>query len=141
VSTKSTLTINPHPDEVDDVRWVKPFELIEMFDDSSLLFSPWFRIIAGGASPGGLGGSTMNKGMTGIPGGGAFSIISPPQTLTHIMADISGIIRPPLASSAPHRTYAPTAPPSLSPKWTRKQNPQQQILQSPFMLDQVMHIL
>ncbi|EED96177.1 isopentenyl-dephosphate delta-isomerase-like protein, partial [Thalassiosira pseudonana CCMP1335] len=46
VSTKSTLTINPHPDEVDDVRWVKPFELIEMFDDSSLLFSPWFRIIA-----------------------------------------------------------------------------------------------
>lgn len=40
MSTKSTLTINPHPDEVDDVRWVKPFELIEMFDDSSLLFSP-----------------------------------------------------------------------------------------------------
>ena len=28
----------------------------------------------GGASPGGLGGSTMNKGMTGIPGGGAFSM-------------------------------------------------------------------
>lgn len=45
VKNKSELTVKPHPDEVDDVKWVTPKVLAEMMDDSSLLFSPWFRII------------------------------------------------------------------------------------------------
>lgn len=39
------LTIKGHPDEVDDVKWVTQSELVSMMDDSSLLFSPWFRLI------------------------------------------------------------------------------------------------
>ena len=46
VSSKSDLTLAPNPEEVDDVRWVRRAELLDMFDDKSLLFSPWFRIIA-----------------------------------------------------------------------------------------------
>lgn len=37
--------MKPHPDEVDAVQWVSQKELLTMFDDSSLLFSPWFRLI------------------------------------------------------------------------------------------------
>uniref|UniRef100_A0A7S4T082 Nudix hydrolase domain-containing protein n=1 Tax=Ditylum brightwellii TaxID=49249 RepID=A0A7S4T082_9STRA len=46
VESKDQLTIEPHPDEVDDVCWVTKQKLLAMFDDKSLLFSPWFRIIA-----------------------------------------------------------------------------------------------
>jgi len=46
VPSKDAITLNPHPDEVDDYRWVSQAELLEMFADKSLLFSPWFRIIA-----------------------------------------------------------------------------------------------
>eukprot|EP00980_Cylindrotheca_fusiformis_P014798 scaffold4026_cov117-Cylindrotheca_fusiformis.AAC.33 len=45
VKNKSELTVKPHPDEVDDVKWVTPEALAELMQDSSLLFSPWFRII------------------------------------------------------------------------------------------------
>nr|AYV97147.1 isopentenyl diphosphate isomerase/squalene synthase [Haslea ostrearia] len=46
VSDKSKITVKGHPDEVDDVKWVTKDKLLEMFEDKSLLFSPWFRIIA-----------------------------------------------------------------------------------------------
>jgi len=45
VPSKSDLTINGHPDEVDDVKWVTRDGLIAMMEDESLLFSPWFRLI------------------------------------------------------------------------------------------------
>ncbi|KAL3941770.1 MAG: hypothetical protein SGBAC_003914 [Bacillariaceae sp.] len=45
VKNKGELTIKPHPDEVDAITWVSPQKLDEMMNDSSLLFSPWFRII------------------------------------------------------------------------------------------------
>ncbi|KAL7486034.1 hypothetical protein ACHAW6_011633 [Cyclotella cf. meneghiniana] len=45
VPSKDTLTIQPHPDEVGDVRWVTQNQLLDMMEDQSLLFSPWFRII------------------------------------------------------------------------------------------------
>ena len=46
VPNKSALTTKPHPDEVDDIKWVTKEKLLEMMDDKSLLFSPWFRLIA-----------------------------------------------------------------------------------------------
>lgn len=46
IPDKGKLTLQPHPEEVDDIRWVSQSQLLEMFSDSSLLFSPWFRIIA-----------------------------------------------------------------------------------------------
>lgn len=45
VPNKSAITLKPHKDEVDDVKWVSPEKLNEMFNDKSLLFSPWFRLI------------------------------------------------------------------------------------------------
>jgi len=45
VKNKNELTIKPHPDEVDDCKWVSPDVLVSMMDDQSLLFSPWFRLI------------------------------------------------------------------------------------------------
>lgn len=45
VPSKESVTLKPHPDEVDDVMWVSQAKLLEMFDDKTLLFSPWFRII------------------------------------------------------------------------------------------------
>lgn len=45
VESKSELTIKPHPDEVDAYKWVTRQGLIDMMEDSSLLFSPWFRLI------------------------------------------------------------------------------------------------
>jgi isopentenyldiphosphate isomerase len=38
--------LKANPDEVQATRWVSMDELQAMFRDSSLLFSPWFRIIA-----------------------------------------------------------------------------------------------
>eukprot|EP00571_Detonula_confervacea_P002466 CAMPEP_0172317052 /NCGR_PEP_ID=MMETSP1058-20130122/30377_1 /TAXON_ID=83371 /ORGANISM="Detonula confervacea, Strain CCMP 353" /LENGTH=411 /DNA_ID=CAMNT_0013031507 /DNA_START=28 /DNA_END=1263 /DNA_ORIENTATION=+ len=46
IPSKEKLTLQPHPEEVDETRWVSQSQLLEMFDDASLLFSPWFRIIA-----------------------------------------------------------------------------------------------
>lgn len=45
VPSKSALTINPNPDEIDDIKWVTKSKLVSMMEDSNLLFSPWFRII------------------------------------------------------------------------------------------------
>ena len=45
VPTKDSVTLTPHPDEVDDVCWVNPDELQAMLSDNTLLFSPWFRLI------------------------------------------------------------------------------------------------
>jgi hypothetical protein len=45
VPNKESLTLSPHPEEVDDVKWVTQSQLLEMFKDKSLLFSPWFRLI------------------------------------------------------------------------------------------------
>nr|AUC67634.1 isopentenyl diphosphate isomerase 2 [Rhizosolenia setigera] len=41
---KTKLTVKPHPDEVDDVKWVSKQELIDGMKEG--LWSPWFRIIA-----------------------------------------------------------------------------------------------
>ena len=46
IPNKSQITLNPHPDEVDDIKWVTQSQLLDMFNDKKLLFSPWFRIIA-----------------------------------------------------------------------------------------------
>ncbi len=45
VQSKDELTIQPHPDEVDATKWVSRQGLIDMMQDKSLLFSPWFRLI------------------------------------------------------------------------------------------------
>jgi len=45
IPDKSKLTLKPHPDEVDDTKWVTQSQLLTMFNDKSLLFSPWFRLI------------------------------------------------------------------------------------------------
>jgi farnesyl-diphosphate farnesyltransferase/isopentenyl-diphosphate delta-isomerase type 1 len=39
------LPLLPHPEEVDDTRWVTLQELQTMMRDDNLLFSPWFRLI------------------------------------------------------------------------------------------------
>jgi len=46
VRSKESLTLVPHADEVDAIRWVNQSELKQMMSDPDLLFSPWFRIIA-----------------------------------------------------------------------------------------------
>jgi len=58
VPSKDSITLKPHPDEVDDVCWVSQSKLLEMFADKDLLFSPWFRLITnrwmiGGGDKGG----------------------------------------------------------------------------------------
>ena len=45
IPNKNAITLKPHPDEVDEYKWVSPQELQTMMADSRLLFSPWFRII------------------------------------------------------------------------------------------------
>jgi hypothetical protein len=45
VKSKEELTITPHPDEVDAVKWVTRQQLIDMIEDPKLLLSPWFRLI------------------------------------------------------------------------------------------------
>mmetsp|Transcript_3765 Transcript_3765/g.5438 ORF Transcript_3765/g.5438 Transcript_3765/m.5438 type:complete len:793 (+) Transcript_3765:56-2434(+) len=46
IPNKSVMPeLDPHPDEVDAVKWVTKTKLIEMMNDPQLLFSPWFRII------------------------------------------------------------------------------------------------
>lgn len=47
VKSKSSLTIHPNAEEIDDVKWVTQRQLLDMMNDSTLLFSPWFRIIVG----------------------------------------------------------------------------------------------
>ena len=69
VPSKDVLTIQPHPDEVDDVKWVSQSQLLQMFNDSTLLFSPWFRLITKKWMIG--GGSVVEEGGgTGGGGGG-----------------------------------------------------------------------
>ena len=46
VNSKEDITLRPNGEEVDDVKWVTQSKLKGMMDDTSLLFSPWFRIIA-----------------------------------------------------------------------------------------------
>lgn len=46
VKSKRDITVVPNGMEVEDVKWVTQEELLNMMKDSSLLFSPWFRIIA-----------------------------------------------------------------------------------------------
>jgi hypothetical protein len=46
VPSRTCVTLEPHPEEVDDVKWVTKSELLDMFHNEGLLFSPWFRIIA-----------------------------------------------------------------------------------------------
>lgn len=58
IPSKDGLTLKPHPDEVDDVKWVTQSQLLEMFDDPDLLFSPWFRIITNRWMIGGGGGDS-----------------------------------------------------------------------------------
>ena len=46
IKPDAPVTIEPNPDEIDDVKWVNREELREMMDPSSgLRWSPWFRII------------------------------------------------------------------------------------------------
>jgi len=45
IPNKDSLTLKPHPDEVDAIQWVSQERLNTMFADTSLLFSPWFRLI------------------------------------------------------------------------------------------------
>jgi isopentenyl-diphosphate delta-isomerase type 1 len=45
VARKESIVLQPHPDEVDAVRWVNPAELTAMMNDDQLLLSPWFRLI------------------------------------------------------------------------------------------------
>lgn len=45
VPSKDSITLKPHQDEVDDVKWVTQSELKQMMEDKNLLFSPWFRLI------------------------------------------------------------------------------------------------
>ena len=40
------LELAPHPEEVMDYAWVSSFELRERMADPTLLWSPWFRVIA-----------------------------------------------------------------------------------------------
>ena len=44
-NAESTLSMTPHPEEIQDTKWVSRNELQSMLNDSSLLMSPWFRII------------------------------------------------------------------------------------------------
>lgn len=45
VPNKNAITLKPHPDEVDEIKWVSQQKLAQMMADPQLLFSPWFRII------------------------------------------------------------------------------------------------
>ena len=70
VPDKSTITLDgANDDEVDEVRWVDRDRMREMFDDDSLLFSPWFRIVANRWLMGGGDGAGVGGGGGG--GGGA----------------------------------------------------------------------
>ncbi|KAL7555374.1 hypothetical protein ACA910_022360 [Epithemia clementina (nom. ined.)] len=45
VDSKDKLVIDPHPEEIDNTKWVSMEKLDSMLADKSLLFSPWFRLI------------------------------------------------------------------------------------------------
>eukprot|EP00560_Eucampia_antarctica_P007581 CAMPEP_0197827070 /NCGR_PEP_ID=MMETSP1437-20131217/3939_1 /TAXON_ID=49252 ORGANISM="Eucampia antarctica, Strain CCMP1452" /NCGR_SAMPLE_ID=MMETSP1437 /ASSEMBLY_ACC=CAM_ASM_001096 /LENGTH=261 /DNA_ID=CAMNT_0043427787 /DNA_START=219 /DNA_END=1004 /DNA_ORIENTATION=+ len=46
VPNKESITLNYHADEVDDIKWLTKWELVEMLKDENLIFSPWFFLIA-----------------------------------------------------------------------------------------------
>ncbi|CAM9496045.1 unnamed protein product [Ectocarpus sp. 12 AP-2014] len=45
IQVDSSLSMTPHPDEVDAVKWVSVEEMDAMMNDNANLWSPWFRII------------------------------------------------------------------------------------------------
>ncbi|SCV03806.1 LAME_0H13366g1_1 [Lachancea meyersii CBS 8951] len=45
VQPGQTLTVNPSPNEVRDVKWVTAAELKAMFQDPTCRFTPWFKLI------------------------------------------------------------------------------------------------
>ena len=45
VENANAITLDPNDDEVSACQWVSMDELKSMFQDKSLLFSPWFRLI------------------------------------------------------------------------------------------------
>lgn len=42
---KADVDLNPSPNEVRDVKYVTADELKAMFKDSTLVFTPWFKLI------------------------------------------------------------------------------------------------
>ncbi|KAG7193257.1 isopentenyl-diphosphate delta-isomerase idi1 [Scheffersomyces spartinae] len=45
LKTKNDIPLNPNWNEVRDHKWVTADKLREMFEDSSLVFTPWFKLI------------------------------------------------------------------------------------------------
>ncbi|EDO15521.1 hypothetical protein Kpol_479p9 [Vanderwaltozyma polyspora DSM 70294] len=45
ISDQNSLTVAPSPNEVRDIKWVTAAELKAMFNDTSLKFTPWFKLI------------------------------------------------------------------------------------------------
>jgi len=45
IQPKTPVTVNVNPNEAQAVSWVTPSELKEMFKDSKLSFTPWFKLI------------------------------------------------------------------------------------------------
>ncbi|CCH59261.1 hypothetical protein TBLA_0B04230 [Henningerozyma blattae CBS 6284] len=45
ISKGSSIDVDPNWNEVKDIKWVSQEELKQMFEDSSKLFTPWFKII------------------------------------------------------------------------------------------------
>lgn len=43
--SRDSLALNPHPEEIDEVKWVSQSELKDLLNEKNLLWSPWFRII------------------------------------------------------------------------------------------------
>jgi NUDIX domain len=45
INNTSEMTISPNPEEIDEIKWVSPSDLECMLNESTNLFSPWFRIL------------------------------------------------------------------------------------------------
>jgi isopentenyl-diphosphate delta-isomerase type 1 len=45
ISHCDDISLTPHGDEIDEVKWVTAAELEAMLNDETNLFSPWFRLI------------------------------------------------------------------------------------------------
>lgn len=42
---KTNVDVNPNPNEVQAIQYVNPQSLKEQFEDPSLKFTPWFKLI------------------------------------------------------------------------------------------------
>lgn len=42
---KTNVDVNPNPNEVRAIQWVTPESLKKQFEDPSLKFTPWFKLI------------------------------------------------------------------------------------------------